>query len=90
MWNERHLSSGYQKVHETNNSYTENENGQLNIETNSFMYSYAPAGGTFITTAIDLGKWNQLYFEENYSKKNTMEQLFTKQKNSVRNHPVLD
>ncbi|MCT4122128.1 serine hydrolase domain-containing protein [Elizabethkingia anophelis] len=68
--------------------YTENENGKLNIETNSFMYSYAPAGGTFITTAIDLGKWNQLYFEGKLLKKNTMEQLFTKQKNSVRNHPV--
>nr|WP_305050784.1 serine hydrolase domain-containing protein [Elizabethkingia bruuniana] len=43
--------------------YTENKNGQLDIETNSFMYSHAPAGGSFITTALDLGKWNQLYFE---------------------------
>lgn len=68
--------------------YTENKNGQLNIETNSFMYSHAPAGGSFITTAIDLGKWNQLYFEGKLLKKNTMEQLLTKQKNSVRNHPV--
>ncbi|KUY30281.1 serine hydrolase domain-containing protein [Elizabethkingia ursingii] len=69
-------------------SYTENKNGQLNIETNSFMYSDAPAGGSFITTALDLGKWNQLYFEGKLLKKNTMEQLLTKQKNSVRNHPV--
>lgn len=69
MWNERHLSSGYQKYTKLTTSYTENKNGQLAIETNSFMYSDAPCRGSFITTAIDLGKWNQLYFEENYSKR---------------------
>ncbi|REC63994.1 serine hydrolase [Chryseobacterium pennae] len=69
--------------------YTENENGQLDIETNSFMYSNSPAGGTFITTASDLNKWNQLYFEGKLLKKKTMELLLTKQKNSIRNHPVL-
>ena len=35
--------------------YTENKNGQLAIENNSFMYSNAPAGGSFYNNSIRSG-----------------------------------
>ena len=66
--------------------YTEEENGKIELETNTFQ-NYV-AAGSFLSTAEDLNIWNQLFYSGKLLKKETMKMLETKQKGAVRNHPL--
>lgn len=66
--------------------YTENENGEIVYETETFQ-NYV-AAGSFISTADDLNIWNSLLYRGKLLKAKTMKILTTKQKGAVRNHPM--
>jgi D-alanyl-D-alanine carboxypeptidase len=66
--------------------YTEQENGQIQVE-NESLSSYVAAGG-FISTVEDLRKWNNLFYKGKLLKKKTMDLVTSKQKGAIRNHPV--
>lgn len=66
--------------------YTENENGKIEFETETFQ-NYV-AAGSFISTAEDLNIWNKTFYSRKLLKGETMKMLETKQKGAVRNHPI--
>ncbi len=68
------------------NSYFEQENGEIIIETESFQNF--PAAGSFVSTAEDLLVWNNCFYGEKILKQETMGLLTTKQKGAVRDHPI--
>lgn len=66
--------------------YTENENGKIEFETETFQ-NYA-AAGSFISTVNDLNLWNSLFYSGKLLKRKTMKLVQTKQNGAVRDHPV--
>jgi CubicO group peptidase (beta-lactamase class C family) len=66
--------------------YTENENGKLLYETQSFQ-NYVPAGA-FISTAQDLIKWNLLLHHGKLLKAKTFQLMTIKQ--ATRQHPIFN
>lgn len=66
--------------------YTENENGIIEFETETFQ-NYA-AAGSFISTAEDLNIWNNFFYGGKLLKRKTMKMVETKQTGAVRNHPI--
>lgn len=66
--------------------YTENENGTIEFETETFQ-NYV-AAGSFISTAEDLNSWNKNFYSGKLLKSKTMKMVETKQKGAVRNHPI--
>ena len=66
--------------------YTEKENGRIEPETRSFK-NYV-AAGSFISTAADLKRWNELFYNGKLLKKRTMKMVVTKQKGAIRQHPI--
>jgi CubicO group peptidase (beta-lactamase class C family) len=68
------------------NGYSENENGEIVLETKTFQ-NYV-AAGSFISTVGDLKIWNNLFYSGKLLKKETMKMVKTKQEGAVRNHPI--
>jgi D-alanyl-D-alanine carboxypeptidase len=66
--------------------YTENVNGKIEFETETFQ-NYV-AAGSFISTAEDLNIWNKYFYSEKLLKRKTMKMVETKQNGAVRNHPI--
>lgn len=66
--------------------YTENKNGEIEQETETFQ-NYV-AAGSFISTVNDLSIWNSLFYSGKLLKKKTMKMVQTKQNGAVRNHPI--
>ncbi len=66
--------------------YTEEENGNLVYETQSFE-NYVPAGG-FISTVQDLTKWNLLLHHGKLLKPNSLQLMSVKQ--ATRQHPIFN
>lgn len=66
--------------------YTENENGVIEYETETFQ-NYV-AAGSYISTVGDLSIWNNKFYSGKLLKKKTMRLLETKQKGAIRNHPI--
>lgn len=66
--------------------YSEIENSKIEFETETFQ-NYV-AAGSFISTVNDLNTWNGLFYNGKLLKSKTMKLLKTKQKGSVRNHPI--
>jgi CubicO group peptidase (beta-lactamase class C family) len=66
--------------------YTEQENGVLVFETESFK-NYV-AAGSFISTATDLIIWNENLYNRKLLSDSTFKLMTTKQKNATRNHPI--
>lgn len=66
--------------------YTENENGTIEFETETFQ-NYV-AAGSFISTVEDLNSWNSFFYNGKLLKSKTMKMVETKQKGAVRNHPI--
>lgn len=66
--------------------YTENDNGKIEIETETFQ-NYV-AAGSFISTAEDLNIWNKYFYSGKLLKRKTMKMVETKQNGAVRNHPI--
>jgi CubicO group peptidase (beta-lactamase class C family) len=64
--------------------YTQSTDSSINIETASFR-NYVPAG-SFISTASDLAKWNQLLYNGSLLESSTLA-LMTKYQ-STRQHPI--
>ena len=67
-------------------SYTEQENGEIEIETKSFQNF--PAAGSFVSTAEDLLLWNNCFYGGKILKQATLDLLTTIQKGAVRDHPI--
>ena len=67
-------------------SYTEQENGEIEIETKSFQNF--PAAGSFVSTAEDLLLWNNCFYGGKILKRATLDLLTTIQKGAVRDHPI--
>ena len=74
------------KKHKLVKAYTKQENDSLVIETRS-LENY-PEAGSLISTAEDLAKWNTCLHEGSLLRKSTYEQMITKQKNAILNHPI--
>jgi D-alanyl-D-alanine carboxypeptidase len=72
--------------HNLAKGYTENENGKIEFETETFQ-NYV-AAGSFISTVEDLNIWNNFFYNGKLLKKKTMKMVETKQKGAVRNHPI--
>ncbi len=66
--------------------YTENENGIIEFETETFR-NYV-AAGSFISTAEDLNIWNKKFYSKKLLKSKTMKMVETKQDGAVRDHPI--
>jgi D-alanyl-D-alanine carboxypeptidase len=66
--------------------YTEQENGELLFEENSFRN--AVAAGTFISTAPDLILWDQNLQGGKLLKASTFKMMTTKQEGAIRQHPL--
>jgi len=66
--------------------YTENDNGKIEFETETFQ-NYV-AAGSFISTAEDLNIWNKYFYSGKLLKRKTMKMVETKQNGAVRNHPI--
>jgi len=66
--------------------YTENENGKIEFETETFQ-NYV-AAGSFISTVEDLNIWNNYFYSGKLLKRKTMKMVETKQNGSVRDHPI--
>ncbi len=66
--------------------YTEQENGDILYETNTFR-NYVAAGG-FISTAYDLVKWNTLLHSGKLLKEDSFKMMI--QKYETRQHPIFD
>ena len=66
--------------------YTENENGIIEFETESFQ-NYV-AAGSFLSTAEDLAIWNEKFYSGKLLKSRTLKMVKTKQNGAVRNHPI--
>ncbi len=73
----RHLVKGY----------TEQENGKPEFEKESLL-NIPAAAGAFISTAIDLIRWNECLQGGKLLKKETLKMMTTKQYGAVRNHPI--
>jgi CubicO group peptidase (beta-lactamase class C family) len=67
-------------------SYTEDENGVLILEKNSFQNF--PAAGSFVSTVEDLLLWNTCFYGGKILKQETMNLLTAKQAGAVRDHPI--
>lgn len=68
------------------NGYTEQNDGKIIFEKNSFQN--APAAGGFISTAYDLIKWNQSLHRGKLLKPETYDMMITPQPNAIRIHPL--
>lgn len=68
------------------NSFTEQSDGKLVLETKS-LEGFVPAGG-FVSTANDLALWNRNLFDGMLLKDSTLKLMITPQKNAVRKHPL--
>jgi CubicO group peptidase (beta-lactamase class C family) len=66
--------------------YTENENGKIEYETETFQ-NYA-AAGSFISTVEDLNIWNNCFYSGKLLKRRTMKMVVAKQNGAVRDHPI--
>ncbi len=66
--------------------YTKIANDRIEFEKETFQ-NY-PAAGTFISTALDLKRWNHVFYSGKLLKNKTMKMLTTKQKGAVRDHPI--
>ena len=66
--------------------YSAQPDGSLTFEKNS-LENYV-AAGSFVSTADDLVRWNQLLYNGKLLKPATYQQMITKQKNLVRQHPL--
>jgi D-alanyl-D-alanine carboxypeptidase len=66
--------------------YTENENGKIDFETETFQ-NYV-AAGSFISNVEDLNIWNKKFYSGKLLKRKTMKMVVTKQNGAVRNHPI--
>lgn len=66
--------------------YTENENGKIEFETETFQ-NYV-AAGSFISTVEDLNIWNNCFYSGKLLKRKTMKMVETKQNGAVRDHPI--
>jgi D-alanyl-D-alanine carboxypeptidase len=66
--------------------YTEQENGKIEFEENSFRN--APAAGSFVSTAPDLILWNQNLQAGKLLKAATFKMMTTKQEGAIREHPL--
>jgi CubicO group peptidase (beta-lactamase class C family) len=66
--------------------YTENENGVIEFETETFQ-NYV-AAGSFLSTASDLKIWNEKFYSGKLLKSRTLKMVKTKQNGAVRNHPI--
>lgn len=66
--------------------YTENENGKIEFETETFQ-NYV-AAGSFISTIEDLTIWNKKFYSGKLLKRKTMKMVETKQNGAVRDHPI--
>lgn len=66
--------------------YTEQANGVIKFETESFQNSVA-AGG-FISTANDLAMWNENLHQGKLLKPETYQLMITPKKGAVRQHPI--
>lgn len=66
--------------------YTEQENGKIEFEENSFRN--APAAGSFVSTAPDLILWNQNLQEGKLLKPTTIKMMTTKKEGAIRQHPL--
>ncbi len=66
--------------------YTENENGKIEFETETFQ-NYV-AAGSFISTVEDLNIWNNYFYSGKLLKRKTMKMVETKQNGAVRDHPI--
>lgn len=74
------------RYNELAKGYTEQENGQLAFETQSFENS--PAAGGFVSNAYDLVKWNECLHNGKLLKPETYTMMITPQENAVRNHQL--
>lgn len=68
------------------NGYSEDEQGKLIDEPNSFQ-NYTAAGG-FVSNALDLVQWNLLLHNGSLVKKHTLQLMRTKY--ATRQHPIFD
>lgn len=66
--------------------YTEQNNGKLTFETETFE-NYAAAGG-FISTVGDLSKWNEILYSGKLIKPETYKMMISKQPVATRQHPI--
>jgi D-alanyl-D-alanine carboxypeptidase len=66
--------------------YTEQENGEIKFEKASFQN--APAAGGFISTAVDLVKWNECLHGGKLLKPETYMLMITKQPGAIRQHQL--
>ncbi len=76
-------SKGYNNL---TKGYTENENGNIDFETETFE-NYV-AAGSFISTAEDINIWNNKFYSGKLLKRSTMKMVQTKQNGAVRDHPI--
>lgn len=67
--------------------YTENENGKIEFEKETFQNNFA-AAGSFISTVKDLDIWNKNFYSGKLLKRKTMKKMETKQNGAVRDHPI--
>jgi CubicO group peptidase (beta-lactamase class C family) len=68
------------------NGYTENTDGKLVFETETFE-NYVAAGG-FISSANDLAKWNEQLHNGKLLNSTTYQMMITKQPVAIRQHPL--
>ena len=68
------------------NGYSEQENGKIELEKNSFRN--APAAGSFVSTPPDLILWNQNLQGGKLLKAHTYKMMTTKQQGAIRQHPL--
>ncbi len=66
--------------------YTEQQDGHIFFEEHS-LESY-PAAGSFISTVSDLVLWNEHLNKGKLLKPETYQQMISKQKNAIRQHPI--
>ena len=66
--------------------YTQYRNGSIIFDNTSFE-NYA-AAGAFVSTANDLDRWNNKLHNGNLLKETTYNEMLTKQKNAIRQHPI--
>jgi len=66
--------------------YTENADGEIVFDETSFLN--CAAAGSFISTAVDLLKWNTSFYGGKLLTKETMRFVTTEQDGAVRSHPI--
>lgn len=75
-----------QKAKRLATGYTQQKDGSLTVEKNT-LENPVPAGG-FISTANDLLLWNDYFFGGKLLSGNSMKQIYSKQLNATREHPI--